>query len=982
MAIAQIAVPPYPSLTVKEGEVYRRKDITMRISIKTTKRYTMKDITAFDERIKRLEYYVVLNALEQQAKDMNIPSAADPTLNRFKNGIFADPFNSYATADGTNIEYRASIDFDATVLRPYFVEQPVDFMYDSGASTTVRRGSTVTVPYTHVAYINQPFGTKYRNCTESVWQWNGKVDLYPSYDFFRDDKKGNDINVNIDTSTPWKDFAASPFGTTYGDWRNKSSSSTNTTLLSTSVAAVGAWGQNNITLTNTLTQTTQERTVTDIKVGTESTSYDLGTYVSDFSINPYLRSREVAFIANNLKPNTTMHVFFDSKNVDQHCAPGVLSGITTTEEGKQNEIVKRTGSYGTALVTNADGELRGLFKIPEGQFRTGDRVMRIVNVDDLVVGADAIITSATGTFSGSNMSVTKTTATLNLTQPKLSFASNTQLQTVSSSVVTATSVFEAWPRAVDPIAQTFKVTVPEDGASGVWITKIGLYFFAKDTNANNGITVYVTETNQGSPDSSRIVGEGRILSSSVTTSATGIVETQVVLDQHIMLTSNKEYAFIVQPDGNSPEWLLWTGEVGGIDVATKQNVFRSPYSGVMFVSSNMTAWTAVQKEDIKFNIYRASFSLGSYYAVFNNEDDEYITTAGFTRANSSVAIEVGDLVYGANSTGYPNTAANAAFGSVQFVDEANGVIFLDSSTNGKFYAANNINVYRTPDPANTSYVSNSYLIANAVISSVDNLQYQAVVPKFATIVPILTDVGYEFKGTDGSYVKDTSYQKVKGDYEYEYLDKSRYAVSKSNEISSMSGNKSSTFRIRLGTSTTYASPAIGLGRKSSTFIKNIINNDATNEYGLYGSAQTKYISKKVVLADGQEAEDLKVMMTAYRPINTDVYVYVKFWNPIDVEAFEKKNWTKLSYLNDTDLVYSSPTERTDFYEYEFGIPSSATYTNDAYLDATNSDILTYTNIAGSKFTSFKIFAIKIVLLSSNPVRIPLINDIRAIALQV
>jgi hypothetical protein len=257
-----------------------------------------------------------------------------------------------------------------------------------------------------------------------------------------------------------------------------------------------------------------------------------------------------------------------------------------------------------------------------------------------------------------------------------------------------------------------------------------------------------------------------------------------------------------------------------------------------------------------------------------------------------------------------------------------------------------------------------------------------VVPKFATIQPILTDIFYDYKGTDGSYVKDTSYQKVVGELEYEYLDKSRYAVSKSNEVASMSGAKSSTFRIALGTSTSYASPAIGLGRKSSLFVKNIINNDATNEYTRYGSASTKYVSKKVVLADGQEAEDLKVMITAYRPVDTDIKVYAKFWNPSDPETFDSKNWTLLSYLSDTDLVYSSPTDRTNFYEYEFGVPSSTTYTNDAYLDATNSYILTYVNVAGSKFSSYKIFAIKIVLLSSNAVRIPMINDIRAVALQV
>jgi len=56
MPIAEVFVPPYPSLTVKEAETYNRRDLSMSISIKTTKRYTMADITQFDNRIKRLEY--------------------------------------------------------------------------------------------------------------------------------------------------------------------------------------------------------------------------------------------------------------------------------------------------------------------------------------------------------------------------------------------------------------------------------------------------------------------------------------------------------------------------------------------------------------------------------------------------------------------------------------------------------------------------------------------------------------------------------------------------------------------------------------------------------------------------------------------------------------------------------------------------------------------------------------------------------------
>jgi hypothetical protein len=41
---------------------YNRKDLSVQVSIKSVKGYTMREIGALDERIKRLEYYTVLNA--------------------------------------------------------------------------------------------------------------------------------------------------------------------------------------------------------------------------------------------------------------------------------------------------------------------------------------------------------------------------------------------------------------------------------------------------------------------------------------------------------------------------------------------------------------------------------------------------------------------------------------------------------------------------------------------------------------------------------------------------------------------------------------------------------------------------------------------------------------------------------------------------------------------------------------------------------
>ena len=83
--------------------------------------------------------------------------------------------------------------------------------------------------------------------------------------------------------------------------------------------------------------------------------------------------------------------------------------------------------------------------------------------------------------------------------------------------------------------------------------------------------------------------------------------------------TNNDYAFIVQPDGNSPEYNIWVGETGGFDVATNEQVFSNPYSGIMFISANRKTWTPIQKEDIKFNLYRAKFTINSVgNAIFKN----------------------------------------------------------------------------------------------------------------------------------------------------------------------------------------------------------------------------------------------------------------------------------------------------------------------------------------------------------------------------
>lgn len=85
------------------------------IVFEQTKGYSMADIAKIDKRLKDVEYYVSLNALESDLKDRVIPSSIDPTLDRFKFGFFVDDAHNYLQADRDNPQYSAYIEDDCYV---------------------------------------------------------------------------------------------------------------------------------------------------------------------------------------------------------------------------------------------------------------------------------------------------------------------------------------------------------------------------------------------------------------------------------------------------------------------------------------------------------------------------------------------------------------------------------------------------------------------------------------------------------------------------------------------------------------------------------------------------------------------------------------------------------------------------------------------------------------------------------------------------
>ena len=123
-----------------------------------------------------------------------------------------------------------------------------------------------------------------------------------------------------------------------------------------------------------------------------------------------------------------------------------------------------------------------------------------------------------------------------------------------------------------------------------------------------------------------------------------------------------------------------------------------------------------------------------------------------------------------------------------------------------------------------------------------------------------------------------------------------------------------------------------------------------------------------------------VYLSAYRPNNTDVEVYIKVLNDTDGEVLDTKVWTKME--NQSPSLRSSPINSIDFKEYEFRMPSTAPATGAAYKNVSNFGIVQYADSTGAIYQTFKTFMIKIVLLSDNGIYVPKIDDVRGIALMV
>jgi len=328
------------------------------------KRYTFRDIQVLEDRIKTLEFYTQLSLLESETANMEIRDSSG--LSRFKNGFIVDNFASLSTADTLHPDYRVSTDFERGQMRPAHYTTQVPLQYSTSSQNVQQTDDIITLPYTSSVLIDQPYASAVENVNPfNVFTYTGDLELYPESDNWVDTKSLNPIQgpvVEGNFLTTVREYNADQNGFSPIHWN-----SWKTTWTGTDVnRQVGSWrggGKGRVrrrrTITTTTTTTTkQARTGVRYRVTPVIEQQSLGSKVVSVEHIQFMRSRNIEFVCQKLKPRTKFFAFFDGIAIPKKLITPKIIGLVKdpSTDAQTNNIPFQIGE--TVYVKKGNGKFR------------------------------------------------------------------------------------------------------------------------------------------------------------------------------------------------------------------------------------------------------------------------------------------------------------------------------------------------------------------------------------------------------------------------------------------------------------------------------------------------------------------------------------------------------------------------------------------------------------------------------------------------
>ena len=354
MLLAEISYPPYLYDAGRDPQ----------ITLKDNRRYTMRDIGKIANRVDNLEAVTSLTMLELGTKTTSITDANG--FDRFKTGFIVCDFRDKSLADPDLTTIDISREGAAGIAPVDIWTMEAELAFDPSIDTSTadlnqnlkladpnvqKTGDIITLAYNSVDMgIGNPHATSVENVNPfEVISYVGAVVLHPSSDNWTRTIYGKDNKRKESTGAEWKYEA-----------KTKKEKEKDKPVFEkySKGGGRGEKGKRKAYQTTTITKTTKFKRVLE----NPRREFD---YVEDVKIegevDKFMRSRNVFFAANGLRPLARHYHFIDSQQVDivpKLCEIDMISGTFIPKE--EVDII------------NAAGEKIGFMRIKRPKHKFGD----------------------------------------------------------------------------------------------------------------------------------------------------------------------------------------------------------------------------------------------------------------------------------------------------------------------------------------------------------------------------------------------------------------------------------------------------------------------------------------------------------------------------------------------------------------------------------------------------------------------------------
>lgn len=634
----------------------------------------------------------------------------------------------------------------------------------------------------------------------------------------------------------------------------------------------------------------------------------------------------------------------------------IFSGVGSAKaNGNVSFAPTTTPTFSSALTADKNGVVSGELTIQADTYRVGERLFRLTDSSTDTISSTESVAEKIFRVQGLLESRSGRISSTRPLEPK---RENVKEKNVTQDTINRISTSTNW---INPLSQTFIVD-RNLHENGVYVSSIDVFFSSVDTILP--VTLQLRPVINEAPSSSQIIPFSEVtlnasdvnVSATAPSVATSSTFTRFTFESPVYLYPDEYAIVLTSPSENYSVHVANLGEAVRNTTSTK--VSQQPFVASFYEPQNSSIWQPNVEKQMMFRVNRCNFDTGTHAVYLSleanplsgntsgvNYDVFKLSTSELTFSNTAIAYSFKgiDQSKTVNSDSTRTSQIDSAFTSFSAnrnitLGTQKKVVAPISSTGQVTYAANNYYL-RALFTSNDSKISPAIDMSRINLIVVENEINRGSI---ANTDIVITNDG-------DNYTSGAPSVTISGG-----------GGSGATATASLTGNKVTGITVTAGGSGYYESPTITIGNAASgtdhatATVQSELNADG-------GNAKTRYISRRVTLEDGFDAQDLKVFLNAYKPKDTDIKVYFRVHNAEDPENFEDKPYVLFTQETDANLISAN---ENDIKEYVF---------------RTSANNISYTS-SGQTYDNFKTFSIKIVLGSASTAIIPKVKDMKAIAL--